>query len=88
MNWFIRLSQLYPYLFDGSIKCRIINHLRAGKILIETEKGHRFEIYESQFRKRIKIPPKVLTQYPADQLCDLCGHLSRDEVCELCGHIK
>lgn len=85
MNWFISLAQQYPYRMNNTTMCRIVHSLPGGKILLESSNGRRFEMYESQFRKKINSPV-TQPQTPQDQLCRKCGHLNRNNECSECGY--
>lgn len=82
MNWIQKLS-IFNYTLDGRIPCRIKSRLDHGRILVETQNGGVFEIFESEFMKRTKN--KIKPKFPNDLLCNNCGNLSDNNYCNNCG---
>ncbi|KKM61843.1 hypothetical protein LCGC14_1527580 [marine sediment metagenome] len=84
MSWLQKISQAYPYLLDGITKYRITRHTGQGRVEIETERGNRYEIFESQLKKRSKVPTED-PGFVKDRYCPNCSTMSTGNICENCG---
>lgn len=84
MNWLFKSAQLYPYWLDGKTRCRIMRHVGAGRILVETHDKRVFEMFDSEFRRRA-TKSQSTEGAPQDRLCPFCGKLSANNVCTSCG---
>lgn len=82
MNWFLKSSFSFPYLFDNKTPCRIKQYLNNHFLLIETIDHQIFEININDFKNRTKKHQNIAPIQ--DKLCNNCGQLNSGHFCSNC----